>query len=51
MNPDPCKAFDDVLYYDNLLVRYLATQGRELVFLQKPGSHQCLVREDCAFFQ
>jgi hypothetical protein len=50
VNPDPCKAFDDVLYYDNLLVRYLATEGRELVFLQKPGSHQCLVREDCSFF-
>ncbi len=51
VNPDPCKAFDDVLYYDNLLVRFLATQGRDLVFLRTPGSHHCLVREDCPFFE
>jgi hypothetical protein len=50
VNPDPCRAFDEVLYYDHLLIRFLATQGRELVFLQKPASHHCLVREDCPFF-
>ncbi len=49
VNPDPCKAFDDTLYYDNLLVRFLATQGHDLVFLGSPGSHHCLVREDCPF--
>jgi hypothetical protein len=51
VNPDPCEAFDDVRYYQNLLIRFLATRGHELVFLQKPGSHHCLVRGDCPFFQ
>jgi len=51
VNANPCKAFDDVLYYDHLLIRFLATQGHELVFLKQPGTHHCLVREDCSFFQ
>jgi hypothetical protein len=48
---DPCKKFDDVVYYDHLLVRFLATQGRDLYFLSRPSSHLCLEREACPFFQ
>jgi hypothetical protein len=51
VNPDPCRAFDDVLYYDGLFVRFLASQGRDLVFLRTPSSHHCLVREDCSFYE
>ena len=48
--PDPCAIFDETLYYDHLLIRFLATQGRELVFLERPASHHCLLRQDCHFF-
>ena len=44
---DSCKAFDDVVYHDNLLVRYLATQGKDLYDLSHPSTHRCLERETC----
>jgi hypothetical protein len=47
---DPCKKFDDVVYASNLLVRFLATQGKDLYFLSHPTSHGCLERETCPFF-
>ncbi len=47
---DPCRNFDDVVYYDHLLVRFLATEGKDLYFLSHPTSHHCLERESCAFF-
>jgi len=50
VNGDPCTAFDDVIYYDHLLVRFLATQGKDLYFLSHPASHRCLEREKCPFF-
>ena len=48
---NPCKKFDDVVYYSNLLVRFLATQGRDLYFASHPSTHRCLERELCPFFQ
>lgn len=48
---EPCKKFDDVTYYEQLLVHFLATQGRDLYFSSHPSSHFCLEREACAFFQ
>ena len=48
---DPCKKFDDVVYYSNLLVRFLATQGKDLYFCSHPSTHRCLEREVCPFFQ
>ena len=48
---DPCKKFDDVVYYSNLLVRFLATEGKDLYFASHPSTHRCLERELCPFFQ
>jgi hypothetical protein len=50
VNGDPCKAFDDVVYHDNLLVRFLATQGTDLYFLSHPSTHRCLERERCPIY-
>jgi hypothetical protein len=50
VNGDPCKAFDDAVYYNHLLVRFLATEGRDLYHLSHPTSHACLERETCPFF-
>ncbi len=49
VNGDPCKAFDDVVYHDSLLVRFLATQGQDLYVLSHPTTHRCLEREQCTF--
>ena len=49
VNGDPCKAFDDVVYHDGLLVRFLATQGKDLYVLSHPTTHRCLERETCPF--
>ncbi|MDB4933962.1 MAG: hypothetical protein JWP87_934 [Labilithrix sp.] len=50
VNGDPCKTFDDVVYHDNLLVRFLATQGKDLYVLSHPSTHRCLERESCPIF-
>ena len=50
VNGDPCKKFDDVVYHDNLLVRYLATQGKDLYVLSHPSTHRCLERETCPIY-
>jgi hypothetical protein len=50
VNGDPCKKFDDVVYHDNLLVRFLATQGRDLYVLSHPSTHRCLERETCPIY-
>ncbi len=50
VNGDPCKAFDDAVYYDHLLIRFLATRGTDIYFLSHPGTHRCLENESCAFF-
>jgi hypothetical protein len=50
VNGDPCKTFDDVVYHDNLLVRFLATQGKDLYVLSHPTTHRCLERETCPIY-
>jgi hypothetical protein len=50
VNGDPCKKFDDVVYHDHLVARFLATQGKDLYYLSHPTSHTCLERESCPFF-
>ena len=50
VNGDPCKKFDDVVYHDNLLVRFLATQGKDLYVLSHPSTHRCLERETCPIY-
>lgn len=32
MNGDPCKAFDGAVYYDHLLIRFLASGGTDVYF-------------------
>ena len=49
VNGDPCKAFDDVVYHDNLLARFLATRGTDLYLLSHPSTHRCLESETCVF--
>jgi hypothetical protein len=49
VNADPCQAFDDVVYLDGLLVRFLATEGKDLYLLGHPSTHHCLEREACPF--
>jgi hypothetical protein len=50
VNGDPCRAFDEVVYYDHLLARFLATNGTDLYFLSHPSTHGCLEAETCPFF-
>jgi len=49
VNGDPCKKFDDVVYHEGLVARFLATQGKDLYVLSHPTTHRCLERETCAF--
>ncbi len=49
VNGDPCKIFDDVVYHDGLVARFLATQGKDLYVLSHPTTHRCLERETCVF--
>lgn len=50
VNGDSCKAFDDAVYYDHLLIRFLSTRGTDVYFLSHPGTHRCLANESCGFF-
>lgn len=47
---EPCKAFDDALYYDHLLIRFFASGGKDLYSLSHPHTHTCLENESCPFF-
>lgn len=47
---DPCRAFDETRYHVNLMVRYLATRGRDLYVVSHPRTHRCLERDTCPFF-
>ncbi len=49
--PNPCKAFDDVQYLENLVARFIATGGTDLPYLSRPGTHGCLARSSCDFLQ
>jgi hypothetical protein len=51
VNGNPCKAFDDAVYYNHLLIRYLASRGTDMYFASHPSSHRCLERETCPFFR
>ncbi len=44
-----CQAFDAVTYYENLIARFVATGGTELLYLSRPGSHGCLATNSCDF--
>jgi hypothetical protein len=46
---DPCRAFDDVTYYDTQMARYLATGGTDLYSLSHPQTHKCMATQTCPF--
>jgi len=48
---DACRAFDHAAHASNLLVRYLATEGRDLYVVSHPASHGCLADSSCPFFK
>jgi hypothetical protein len=48
---DPCKAWDDAVYYDHVLGRFLASSGSDLYYLSHPTTHGCLEDQSCAFLQ
>jgi len=48
---DPCKAWDDAVYYDHALARFLVTGGTDLYYLSHPATHGCMANQSCAFLQ
>ncbi len=48
---NPCKAWDDALYYDHVVGRFFASGGQDVYFLSHPKSHACLATEACDFFK
>jgi hypothetical protein len=46
---DPCRAFDDVTYYDTQMGRFLATGGHDLYVLSHPQTHKCMATQTCPF--
>jgi hypothetical protein len=45
---DPAQMFDIGNYMTNLVARYLATEGKELLYVTSP-SHHCLEDSTCPF--
>ncbi len=48
---DPCKAWDDAVYYDHALARFLATAGSDIYFLSHPVTHACMESQSCDFLK
>ncbi len=48
---NPCKAWDDAVYYDHLLGRFLATDGSDIYFLSHPQTHGCMASQTCDFLK
>ena len=46
---DPCRAFDDVTYYDTMLARFLASGGTDIYVLSHPETHTCMATQTCPF--
>ncbi len=46
---DPCKAFDDAVYYDQLLARFFASNGTDVYYVSHPRSHDCMAKQTCDF--
>ncbi len=47
---EPCKSFDDAVYYDHMIGRLFASGGKDPYFLSHPQSHWCMANESCPFF-
>jgi hypothetical protein len=48
---DPCKAWDDVMYMENQMSRFLGSSGKDLYFMSHPATHECMANRTCDFFQ
>ncbi len=48
---DPCKAWDDAVYYDHALARFLASSGSDLYYLSHPATHGCMADQSCDFLK
>jgi hypothetical protein len=48
---DPCKAWDDAVYYDHALARFLASNGTDLYYLSHPTTHGCMADQSCDFLK
>jgi hypothetical protein len=46
---DPCRAFDDVTYFDTQMARYLATGGKDIYAISHPQTHKCMATQTCPF--
>ncbi len=48
---DPCKAWDDAVYYDHALARFFASNGTDLYYLSHPTTHGCMADQSCDFLK
>lgn len=48
---DPCKAWDDAVYYDHVLARFLVSGGTDLYYLSHPSTHFCMADQSCDFLK
>ncbi len=48
---DPCKAWDDAVYYDHALARFLVSGGTDLYYLSHPSTHFCMADQSCDFLK
>jgi hypothetical protein len=46
---DPCRAFDDVTYFDTMMARYLASGGTDYYAVSHPQTHKCMATQSCPF--
>jgi hypothetical protein len=47
----PCTIWDPQVYAVGLVTRFLATGGRDVVYVTRPSGHLCLADRSCDFFQ
>lgn len=47
----PCTISDPQVYSIGLVTRFLATGGRDLLYITRPMDHQCLADHSCDFFK
>ena len=45
-----CALWDPQTYAIGLVARFLATGGRDVLYISRPNGHQCLIDHSCDFF-
>ncbi|CAN5538188.1 hypothetical protein BH09MYX1_BH09MYX1_07690 [soil metagenome] len=51
INENPCKNWDEAVYYDGMTGRFFATGGTDVYFLSHPATHQCMADQSCDFLK